>query len=253
MFNQDVSTILMKTGLKKADTAVYLTLLKSPSPLQVYELSKQTGIKRSSVNLILSRLIERGYVTYHLDEARKVYSAENPSKIAFELENITTSLKGILPLLSVSNFGDKPSKVRFFEGEEVVETIYRDIILAMSIKEGRKEISMVVSGEDIWDTDPEITTWFAKKRLENDIYLKMITPESKLVLEKYPPDPKSLREIKFFDPKKYPFHIQVIIYGNCLALVSLKGSRSGVIIENEPLSSSFQSMFNFFWDNSKTT
>lgn len=252
MFNQDVANVLIKTGLKKLDTEVYLTLLKSDSPLQVYELAKLTGIKRSSVNLILSRLIERGYVTYHLDEARKVYSGENPAKIAFELEDLTANIKSIIPLLSISKFGDKPSKVRFFEGKEVVENVYRDIILALSFAEGKRQVSMVASGEDVLETEPEPTEWFLKKRLEDQIYLKWIAPESKIVREKYLSDSqKKLREIKFFNSKKYPFHIQVIIYADCLALISLKGARSGVIIENELLSSSFQSMFNFFWDSLK--
>ena len=252
MFNQDVTNILLKTGLKKADVEVYLCLLKSDSPLQVYELAKQTGIKRSTVNLILSRLIDRGYVTYHLDETRKVYSAENPAKIAFELEDLTANIKSIIPLLSISKFGDKPSRVRFFEGKEVVENVYRDIILALSFADGKKEVSMVASGEDVLETEPAPTEWFLRKRLENDIYLKWIAPESKLVREKYLLDAKvSLREIKFFDSKKYPFHIQVIIYADCLALISLKGARSGVIIENELLSSSFKSMFNLFWDSLK--
>lgn len=138
MFNQDVSNILTKVGLKKSETEVYLCLLQNIQPLKVYEIQKLTGIKRSTVNLILSRLIDRGYVTYHLDEARKVYLAENPSKIAFDLEDLTQNIKSIIPLLSVSKFGDKPSKVRFFEGKKVVETIYRDIILAMSIADGKK-------------------------------------------------------------------------------------------------------------------
>lgn len=252
MFNQDVTNILIKTGLKRVDTEVYLTLLKSDQPLQVYELAKLTGIKRSTVNLILSRLIERGYVTYHLDEARKVYLAENPSKIAFELEDLTAKIKSIIPLLTLSKFGDKPSKVRFFEGREVVETIYRDIILAMNITGAQRQVCMIASGEDVLETEPEATEWFAKKRLGGEITLRWIAPESRITKEKYLPDAKkALREIRFFDPKKYPFHIQIIIYGNCLALISLKGARSGVIIENELLSSSFRSMFNFFWDSLK--
>jgi HTH-type transcriptional regulator, sugar sensing transcriptional regulator len=251
MFNADVMATLMKTGLKKADTEVYLTLLKSPSPLQVYELSKQTGIKRSSVNLILSRLIERGYVTHHLDEARRVYSAESPSKIAFDLEDVTSNLKSIIPLLTVSRFGDKPSKVRFFEGEEVVANIYRDIILAMGLKDNKKEVCIMGSAEDLLDSEPEAAEWFLKKRLEEQISLRIITSQGEKMKQLYPNSAAALRQVKYFDSKKYPVHSMTMIYKDCLALVSLKGNRSGVIIENELLSSSFQSMFNFFWDSLK--
>lgn len=253
MFTQDVTNIFLKAGLKQAEVEVYLCLLKSKEPLQVYEIAKETKIKRSTVNLILARLIDKGYVTYHLDNARKVYSAENPTKIAFELEDLTQNIKSIIPLLTLSKFGDKPSKVRFFEGEDVVANVYKDVVLTVSLLgDDKKEVSMVLSGDDLLATEPEAADWFAKKRMEEGIRINWIAPESKIVRKKYLVDAQQYkRKIKFFDGKKYPFHIYIIMYANCVALISLKGNRSGVIIENELLASSFQSMFNFFWDSLK--
>lgn len=59
---------------------------------------------------------------------------------------------------------------------------------------------------------------------------------------------QELRQMKFVDPKKYPFHLDMNIYGRKVSILSLEGKPAGIIIENEILASSFRSLFNLLWD-----
>jgi sugar-specific transcriptional regulator TrmB len=249
MFREDVKSILGKIGLKNSEGQVYLCLLKTEKPLHVFEILKLTNIKRSSLNLILERLINKGYVTYHIEDARKVYSAEAPQKIAFNLESLTEDFKSLIPLLTVSEFGGERSKVRFFEGEDTINQIHRDILLASSFQDEPKEFLAISSGDDIYRADKNAVEDFIKRRVKQNLNLKWLAPEGEFTKRRFiPVANEELREVRFFDAKKYPFHIQINIYADCVALISLKG-KNGVIIENELISNSFKSLFNLIWDS----
>ena len=249
MFTDAIASTFTKMGLKPHESKVYIVLLQNPTGLTVAQITNNTGVKRSTVNLIVDRLIQKGFVTYHFQESRKVYTAEDPSRILFNLEDTFLNFKNIIPFLTMTQFGDKPSKVRYFEGEEAVSSLHKDILLVMGLlDQQKKEISVIVSGEDIMKRAPDGVKAFVKRRVKAEIQLNWIAPESQFTRKYFLPKAKeTLRSVKFFDSKKYPFHLQLTIYGNCVGIISLRGKMSGVIIENEVLASSFQSIFNLLW------
>jgi predicted DNA-binding transcriptional regulator len=249
VFNNEVDLVLENIGLKSSEVKVYRSLLANPAGLHIQEVTNQTGIKRSSVNLILGRLVQKGFVTFHTEEAWKVFSAENPTKILYQLQDMVESFQGIVPFLTAAQFGGKRTRIKFFEGKDTINKIHRDILLSTKYLEGKKEMWAFSSGKDIYQSDPESVEWFVKGRIKNDLFLKWIAPEDEFTKTRFLRSAQSeLREIKFFNQKKYPFHIQVNIYANSVALISLKGNISGAIIENSLIADSFKALFNLLWD-----
>lgn len=253
MFTQDIGDMFSRLGFKETEAKIYLTCLKSQGGLHVQKIVKETGIKWSSAKLILERLIDKGFITFHLEENRKVYTAENPSKILYNLQETADSFKNILPLLSVSQFGGKPSRVRFFEGDEVIKNIYNDILLTLKYEEGkRKEYLAISSSVDIYNHDPGYLDRFVAKRVKYQIPVRWLARKAELRHKPFAQTPeKYLRTMKFIDDKKYPFHMEIAIYADKVALMSFEGIPAGIIIENEKLAQSFRSIFNFFWDSIK--
>ncbi len=250
MFNQEVQNALIESGLKDNEAEVYLCLLQNSGGLHVQEITDKTSIKRSTVNLILERLIQKGFVSYHIEETWKVYMAESPSKILHSLQETTENFKNILPLLSTSNFGGKKAKIKFFEGPDTVSKIHKDIILSTKYLKEPKELLAFSSGKDIYEADSESVEWFVKNRVKNSLNLRWIAPEDEFTHKRFISTAKDeLREVKFFDPKKYPFNIQINIYANSIALISLKGNKSGAIIDNPLIADSFRALFNLLWDS----
>ena len=111
---EDAKNTLSQLGLKDVEVKTYLTLLANKQRLFVAELAKLTGIKRSSINLILERLYNKGFITYHLDGARKLFTAEAPETLLFRFENSLSDLRSLIPLLHATSGNDKKTKKRFF-------------------------------------------------------------------------------------------------------------------------------------------
>ena len=55
--------------------------------------------------------------------------------------------------------------------------------------------------------------------------------------------------MKFFDPAKYQFNIEIDVYADQIALISFGDELSGVIVENRSFANSFRGLFNLLWDS----
>ncbi len=253
MFNADLQQVFSKIGLKENESKVYLACLNSPTGLHVQEIVSETGLSWSSVKLILERLVDKSFMNFYLQERRKVYNAENPSKVLYDLQEMAEGFKTILPLLSTTQFGGKPSKVRFYEGSEVVRSVYDDILLTLKYEKGAKREYLAISSSvDLYNLEPDYINRFVEKRVKEQIPVRWLARKADMKHEPFRETPeKYFRTIKLIDDKKYPFHMEFAIYADKVALMSLEGVPAGIIIENEKLASSFRSIFNFFWDSLK--
>ena len=249
---ENIRKTLNRIGLKDPEIRVYLICLENKQGLFVAEIARETSIKRSTVNLILDRLSEKGFVTYHLDGNRKLFSAESPEALLFNLEESLTDLRGLIPLLRITSGADKKTKIRFFEGKDSIEKIYTDILLTMKInRDPQKEILEISSGESTFEIMPEHRKQFINKRIKERIPIRWLAPDEPVSRKLDETSAREFRKIKFFDGKKYKFNVEIGIYANKVSLVSLSKEHGGVIIENKSLAESFRSLFNLLWDSIK--
>lgn len=248
---QNVKEILEKLGLKEPEVRVYFACLEHKEGLFVAEITKLTGIKRSTVNLILERLAKKGFITFHLDGSRKLFSAESPEALLFQFEDSLSELRHLIPLLRIAAGKDKKTNIRFFEGREALEKILSDVLITLKMTRGSKELLEISSGQDVFEVQPDHRKKFIDKRIRERIPLRWIAPESKLAREIDKTSKQELRKIKYFDSKKYEFQIEIDVYSDKIALIDLGKYPSGVIVENKLLADSFRSLFNLLWDHLK--
>jgi hypothetical protein len=65
-------------------------------------------------------------------------------------------------------------------------------------------------------------------------------------------DHEMLRESRFIDPVKFPFSVDINIYGLVTAISSLRGDKPfGVFIESAEIADSMRSVFNLVWEVTK--
>lgn len=247
---ENVLRALNRFGFKDSEIKLYLLCVQNPEGLSVADLTQQGGFKRSTVNLMLERLQKQGFITYHLEGARKRFLAESPQVLLSQFEDSLDELKSLIPLLAMSGI-EGGTKVRFFEGRSGLEKMFADILLAMRINRNpKKEILLISSGKDIFDVLPDHQKQFIDKRVKTKIPTRWIAPDSPVVRELGKKSVDELRQLRFFDPKKYRFNIEIDIYGKNVAFMSLSNQPTGVIIENAHLAESFTSLFNLIWDAS---
>lgn len=240
---------LKKLGLKPADIEAYLILFQNPDGLFAAQVQKITNIKRSSLDLVLERLRNGGFITFHMEGSRKRYVAESPETLLQRFEESIEELRALVPLLRMTAAENEKTRVRFFEGKEGLEKIFSDILISMKIsRQPKKEILIIASDKNIFDTLPNHQKDFIDKRVMAGIHARWIAPKGDASKKIDSSSKQELRQMKFFDGEKYPFTIEVDVYANNIALMNLGKDPSGVIIENRNLAESVRSLFNLTWD-----
>ena len=71
---------LKQIGLKEKEIKVYLIILKLGS-LSAQTISSETGIKRTTVYLVLEKLKKIGLVGEIIEKNKKIFFAEKPEKL----------------------------------------------------------------------------------------------------------------------------------------------------------------------------
>jgi hypothetical protein len=92
--------------------------------------------------------------------------------------------------------------------------------------------------------------WYIKKRVKKNVRVRAILPETKYLAESIVArDREHLRICKLIKKEKYPFSIEVDIYGfQKVALISSK-EMMAVIIESAEINNTLKWIFELAWDN----
>ncbi|MEI7890502.1 MAG: helix-turn-helix domain-containing protein [bacterium] len=239
----EIKQILEQLGLsgKKAD--VYLAALELGSSTAI-EISKKAGIKRTTCYDIIQDLINYGLISQTHKGKKHLFVGEDPEKIQRNLKNKERLFSEILPQLqSIHNANDSKPKIRFYEGKEGIKEVYAD-----TLKYGG-EILGFASYDVIGILGKTWADEYLQKRIRAGIYAKGIIPGSELMMKEFiSKDQEQRRSTKVIDTKKYPFTIEINVYGhNRVALMSAK-EEMGLIIEGTEIHSTMKLIFQLIWD-----
>lgn len=245
---QDVSSALARLHLKPKDSAVYVALLKSREGLFVHELVSVTKIKRSTVDVILQRLIDLNFASKVQVGSRYRFFAQSPEAVLFRQEEAVSDFRALLPFLSRLGAPQEQTEIRFFEGRKGVRQIYDDVLMKLKFSEGDgRELVSFSSGADMLKIFPDMQKQFIDKRIRMGVGYRAIVPESALSAPEYRTDEKALRRIKAIDDQKFPFRVAFEVYADSVLIFSPRTPVGGVIIRNEAVASSFRSLFRLVW------
>jgi sugar-specific transcriptional regulator TrmB len=248
---------LLSLGLSDKEAKLYLTLLEiGANP--VSSVSRKAGITRTTAYAALETLKEKGLVSviekggiqqYAPVEAQKLeeYAKYQQEKAEANYQNI----KKILPDLK-SLTGDLvlAPKVKYFEGSEGIRTIYKDTI--ETLKDLPKAGRIKYSYSSAPEVDSELRAFlddYIELRKKYGIRSKGIFPESKRSRAYQRKAKQNLLEARIMDEDiKMEFDSEVCIYGDKVAIMSLKQDRlHGVIIESPEIASTQRAIFELGW------
>src|SRR3990167_3803145 len=202
---------LLDLGVSKKEANVYLAILESGES-DLSEIAKVAKIPRTSCYGIVEDLIAKNYVTFYVKRKKKYYLAE-----------------AVLPQLKAlsSKNGVKP-KIRFYDGEKGVKQILNEII-------GESKNFLAITSVDDAYKIIESFEDFIQRRIERSLRVKLLTNYSSLSLKLKEKDAEELRETRFV-PERFHFKSANFIFGDKVAIVSLKKNLLGIIIEDEDIS-----------------
>jgi sugar-specific transcriptional regulator TrmB len=235
---------LEQFGLHGRKADVYLAALELGGA-SVIDISRKANIKRTTAYDILLDLKNDGLISETVKGKKRLFFGEDPEKIKKDLEKKEALFSEILPQLkSIYNVKGTKPKIKFYEGKEGLMEAYDDAlkysgeILAFGSEDVRNNL-----GED-W------IEWYIKKRVKKNVRVRAILPETKYLAESIVArDREHLRICKLIKKEKYPFSIEVDIYGfQKVALISSK-EMMAVIIESAEINNTLKWIFELAWDN----
>ena len=244
-------TLLTSTGLSSKEARVYETLLSEGST-NVPTLVRRLDEKRGVIHFLLQSLSEKGLVRKQKNKREVTFSPEHPSKLQElinqrekSLNTDKESLLTALPFL-VSEYNlsaDKPG-VYYFEGIDGLKRVYED-----TLKE-KKPIDAVLQTENV---EPNLLKWltgpYVRRRIKLKIPVRAIVASDKKDPLYTKKDKEELRQSKIVEKSKFPFALELSIYGDKLAFMghNKEAGLTAVIIENPKIAQTMGAWFDLTW------
>lgn len=235
---------LGKLHLTAKEVQLYLSLLElGEAPME--DIVKKSQLKRATAYIVIDTLKRRGLVSTARSGKRKRYIAEDPRILGRILDSERATYEGALPeLLSLANRLAKKPQIRFFEGEAGIKSVYQD-----TLNYPGKEILMwgSLNAMESFDTT-FLTDYYLAERLRHGIFMRAIGPDVPLVKKIQDADKKELRNTRLINqPEKFPFSVEINLYGNnSIGIMSFTES-FGLIIESREIFTTLKSFFELQW------
>jgi len=246
--------LLIQAGLSPKEAEIYQILLES-GQVPANKILPLTKLKRTTVYSVLLELEKKGLI--EKDESRGLaeFRTKHPFALKEYLDNqanriqkTNAKLDFVLPnfINLYSKTQNKPG-VRYLEGVEGFKKIYHDIL------ETQSDICVFSSPAD--KTTP------AMEKIINDNILKQkkqnirtralvrdVSISSKQIIQNLS---KNLIEIHMIPNESLGMPSQILIYGNKVAITSLKNEIFSTLIENNNISLSLKMIFEYIWQASE--
>lgn len=242
---------LQDIGLNEKEAIVYLSLLAVDNS-SVFDLSKKTGINRSTTYVVLETLAKKGLVSETTSGKKTHFQAEPPERLEtyveqrkIMLDEQSKKLKDIIPQIkSVQREGGEKPIVKYFEGREGLISLSEEFFRG---QESDTEVYLIYS-RDLLDEifSKEEKEKYRKMRLGKNIKSKVIYTFNNGEI----PSSADGERLKI-DSGKYPIKCDISISDDKVRISILGKKLSGVYIKSRELADTLKSLFNLGFDEAK--
>ena len=237
----DIKSIIESAGLTRAESEVYLSLIKLGSSM-IGPILRESGLNSSVAYNCLQRLMGEGLVSYRIKGKKKYFFASDPKNLIQILKDKEDALLEVMPVLEkLKGTAKSKQDIFIFEGPKAARTVFNDIL--NTLKKGDEHLVIGVSESDS-GMGGFIKKW-DEKRAKKGIKKRVIITEKKgNWLDYYKKQPltkvKAIQEI-------FNVHFTINIYGNKTALVIWGRYATYILIERKEVAENFRNYFNFLW------
>lgn len=242
---------LKELGLSDGQVSVYSAVLESGIST-LNKIHEKTGIERRNIYDILNKLIEKGFISYTIENSKKTFQCTHPNKILEEIkikEKGLDELKYQIPEIKKLFDISKPEiNAEIYRGNESIKSLLNELLeykesfwMGGNSFEKYKAVSKSLQ---IW-----LEHWMIrridKKHIMHDLvsygtYLKGLEPgnikKHKKMYYKYSQLPKEM-----FIP------MVIIIFGNKVAQIIWEEQPFAFVLSSEKIKDSYMKYFNYFW------
>ncbi|TQV78868.1 MarR family transcriptional regulator [Exilibacterium tricleocarpae] len=239
---------LRQIGLHDREIDIYLALLRL-GPASIRDIGEKAGVNRGTTHELLKRLLKRGLVSLRPKGKRRHFCAESPEKLLelareqqARLARAADRLESeVIPDLHLLKPDGSDTQVKYYEGDEGIEYVLRDILntAAGSAERSYSVYSSKVIRKYLYRPFPT----FTQQRVKRQIRVRAIAIGEG-------GDEAPLAERKWIatgaDPDQPSY---VAIYPPKCAMISLQEGDypSAVVIESQAIARALQIAFDMLW------
>lgn len=244
--------LLQKLGFDDKESAIYLCCLKKELNTPT-SLSRQLGIKRSTIYFYLEKLKEKGVITYKIKGRRKYIIAEPPERafqefISKENEKLNLHEKVITKLIpqlkAIIKQKTTSTQVHLYEGVEGMRIIIDRII------EENKNIYWIGSIDILLSliSEEELYRRLTLRRLKQGTTSYTITDRQILKKRKFSEIIGNFRQFRFLD-KDFEIPTGLLLLGNIIVLAAKDNNDIKIVmIQDSIMSQMFHFIFMLLWN-----
>jgi sugar-specific transcriptional regulator TrmB len=174
----------------------------------------------------------------------KFFTAASPEELVDKLEEKKKLIESVLPeLKELKKIAKAPSRIEIFEGFKGVYSIISDVFRV------RQQTYYFGCYNDSLKILKHLPAHARLLRLEKGIPAKIvIDPADEEVFHtaKY----RKITEMRFSNSLK-EFPAMIFIYGEKVAIYTVRGELVGIIIQNQEFAQAMLMIFNMYWNQSK--
>jgi len=242
----DLKNTLKELSFSEKESEVYLAMLELGAA-SVQDIAKKAGVNRSTTYVMIESLKRRGLISTYEKGKKLFFVAENPKNLNMLLQDEMADLKakqtrlnGALPQLeAIYNVREDKPNVRFFEGEQALTQMRREVI---------------ASHKPIWEfysvDEPLITTANIN---EEERFEPITCPVKGRALFSIKPgcqvpafNTKAF-EARVVPYEQYIFSGDLAIVGDKVYLFSMKTIGLTVVLENEEVAEMMRALYEGVW------
>jgi HTH-type transcriptional regulator, sugar sensing transcriptional regulator len=247
MSTNKISSALRRLDLSDFQQTIYLSLL-TEGQATARTLAARTGMTRPSVYDQLKSLITLNLVVELDIDGKAEFAAADikylDALLADKIDRLEQSrafLTDALPTLKDSLHTVTP-KVRFFEGEDGVKQLLKDIM--WHDKSTLQVIWPVAKMNEVFDS--LFLKWFDERRLKRQLTIESLWVSStkKVVPELFTTGPHDAWRVL---PKEKSISMATVIYDSKVAFISSHAEAFGFIVESNEFAQSEREKFGALW------
>lgn len=254
--HKDIATFLIDMGLTQTEVTLYVTGLQM-GQATVAELSKHTGIKRTTAHSALSSLEQKGLVGIHTQTGTTTYVMKDPNLIEQGITEKIETLKtyrldfiNLLPLLTdLSAQGSGATEVSTYSGFAGVKTVVDTALYCASRR------WKIISPERNFfsESSREYSDYFIRTRKLRGIKARSLWESSFVHKRTF-----DQTAFEFRDPRILPksvegkFKTTIIIFDGSIAFISSAGEQTAVLIKSSEIAATMEVFFDGLWESAKS-
>lgn len=253
--NKEILDDLIKVGLGKNESEVYLGLLEMGES-KAGPLSAQTDVPTSHIYPILDELYKKGLISHKYANNVKIFYANPPETLKtlyIQKQRELDSQKDILlnsieAIKKIPKQKDTFSDYKYFEGISGVVAMWQEIIEDLI---PNTEIQVLSSNEESLDSFNSVFMEFQKARVKKKINQKLVFP--KKMDKKYSTERKKLGLIEIRYTNLDP-HAEICLFHNYMAIEYLGTTTEkprAFLIKDKLFVDYFRMIFDMVWKQSQ--